>query len=250
MSTSFNYHQSLGAYGTIPLEVAIQRAIFEPNVDPVLGKIGSDKLQICPQNRSRLTEDVCTAIVEKYPKVEFRLHANVRVQEHPRIVDIADLKIEKDWFLQAARLSKALNAKAYTAHAGKRASASLSQVFEYTKEIEQMFGIPVGVEGHYPTDRGVWLLDSWEEYKEMLESEVKYALDLSHLNILYHQSGRLEESLVKELLSSDMCIEIHVSDNDGISDRHLPIKEEPWWFPLLPFSNESADIFYEGKCPI
>ena len=96
---------------------------------------------------------------------------------------------------------------------------------QFTQEIEDLFGIPVGVEGHYPTPNGKqhWLISTWQEYQQLLESGVNYALDLSHLNILAVQTNHVEWSLVHELLSSPHCLEIHLSDNHGYADQHLPL---------------------------
>lgn len=110
-----------------------------------------------------------------------------------------------------------------------------------------LFDCPVGVEGHYPTAGDTWLLASWDEYRTLFDSGVPYALDLSHLHIVANHSGRREDTLVAEMLASDRCLEIHVSDNDGRADRHAVCVEPPWWFALLRHAHGEAVIFSEGN---
>lgn len=240
-------HVSLGMYGKLPHRNAIAQALACPPLEPLLGQLSTAHLQLCPQNRGRVDMHLAAAFRKSHPEVAFRLHANVQVEEKPRIVDLCDWPVEKGWFAEAAKVSAALCAPAYTAHAGKRERATVAEVLNHVREVEQLFGIPVGIEGHYPTPRNTWLISSWEEYRQLLESGVRYALDLSHLNILAVRSGRIEWSLVREMLANPCCLEVHVSSNDGSADQHLPLDTSPWWFPLLADVHEQAVIFSEGR---
>jgi len=240
-------HISLGAYGRLPHDQAITAALASPPVEPLLGTLNPSRLQLCPQNRGRITVDLASQLRQDYPGVEWRLHANVHIWEQRRVVDLCDWPDARAWFADVARVSAALQAPAYTAHAGKRAGSSVSAVITHAQEIEQLFGIPVGIEGHYPTPRDTWLFSSWEEYRLLLESGVHYALDLSHLHILAVQSGRIEWGLVKEMLSSEQCLEVHVSGNDGRGDQHRPLDCVPWWFSLLPYMHPNAAVFSESR---
>lgn len=76
-----------------------------------------------------------------------------------------------------------------------------------------------------------------------------YALDLSHLNILACRTQRWEESLVHELVDNPLCIEIHVSGNDGHWDQHRKIEgdlENVWWAPMLERAREGCVMFTES----
>jgi hypothetical protein len=75
-----------------------------------------------------------------HPEIEWRLHANVQIDYQPRIVDLCDWRDELYWFAQVSHLSSVLGAPAYTAHAGRRGKASLTDVLRYTLEAEQLFG--------------------------------------------------------------------------------------------------------------
>lgn len=240
-------HVSLGAYGKLSHENAIAHALAHPPSEPLLGRLSTAHLQLCPQNRGQVDAHLAALLRKNHPDVSFRLHANVQVTDTPRIVDLCDWPHEKAWFAQIANVSAALQAPAYIAHAGKRERASVVDVLNHVREVEQLFGIPVGIEGHYSTPRNTWLIHSWEEYRQLLDSGVHYALDLSHLNILAVRSRRIEWSLVQEMLASENCLEVHVSGNDGSADQHLPLETPPWWFPLLADIHAHAVIFSEGR---
>lgn len=240
-------HVSLGAYGRMPHGLAVSKAVHHTPSDPVLGRLSAQRLQLCPQGRGRLDADFASELVKAYPGIEWRLHANVQLESALRVVDLAHWPQERDWFERLARVSAALKAPAYTAHAGRREQATVTQVLRHVREVEQSLGIPVGVEGHYPTPGGIWLFGCWAEYRTLFESGVRYALDLSHLHILAVQSGRIEWGLLREMVASPNCLEIHVSANDGSADRHEPLTGPAWWLPLLAEAHPDAVIFYEGK---
>ena len=251
MNTPYNQpvYISLGSYGRMPHEQAIALALTAPPEDPLLGTLSAACLQVCPQNHGRLDVATAQAWRQRYPSVSWRVHANVQVERHKRIVDWCDWPEERDWFASVAAVSHALGATAYTAHAGRRRlGMTLSAVLNAVRDAEQCFGIPVGIEGHYPTARDTWFLSSWEEYRVLLESGVRYALDLSHLHIVACQSKRIEWELVAELLANPCCIEVHLSGNDGQSDQHQPLRmNAPWWWTLLFQLNDNALMFSEGK---
>ena len=238
---------------------AYERAIvtaLDGMTEPTFGTLATDHLQLCPQNTGRLTEELATQLAERYTS-RLRLHANVYIMREMRMVDASNYFQNQDWFQQAARISSLLNAPAYTMHAGSRANCTLRQMFEHVRAIQDKFDCPVGVEGMYPARGGSihsdkYLLSTWEEYSELLESGLNYALDLSHLNILARHTRKKETNLVSELLASERCIEIHVSHNDGFRDSHqvMPTQGEAqgvWWYPLLAPANPNAIIFSEGN---
>lgn len=245
-------HVSLGAYGRLSHQHAIQLALDSPPREPLLGQLSTQRLQLCPQNLGQFTPELAMQLKAELADIEFRLHANVHIERQHKIVDIADWPQEQAWFKQMASLSQLLDAPVYTAHAGKRGTCSVAEVLQFTQAIEDLFGVPVGIEGHYPSPNGKhhWLISTWAEYQQLLESGVHYALDLSHLNILAVQSNHVEWSLVHELLSSPCCLEIHLSDNHGYADQHLPLSNPhalPWWWSLLSSANPQATLFSEGR---
>ncbi|MGC9128977.1 MAG: hypothetical protein ACP5GA_09655, partial [Acidithiobacillus sp.] len=90
------------------------------------------------------------------------------------------------------------------------------------------------------------LLSTWQEYRALLDSGVKFALDMSHINILAHRSGERNEGLLREMLASSACVEVHISGNAGDADTHGQLATAPWWWPLMDSVNPSAVVFTEG----
>ena len=236
---------SLGALPCYRFEEAIITAL-EGLSEPALGELSTNHLQLCPQNLGYLSEELATEIARKYPS-QFRLHANVRVLPKMIFSDASNFKDNQEWFVQAGKVSQLLNAPAYTVHAGDRANCDLLTMFDNVRAMEDMFCCDVGVEGLYPTKSNKYLLSNWNEYSTLLDSGIKYALDLSHLNIVVHHSGKQETGLVSELLQSENCIEVHLSGNDGEGDSHSALDNSVWWFDLLNKANPKATLFSEGN---
>lgn len=113
-----------------------------------------------------------------------------------------------------------------------------------------MFEVPVATEGLYPTLRDDYLVSTWQEYRWLLDNHIPYALDLSHLAIVAKKSRQMDEALVLDLMTSELCLEIHVSDNDGRSDSHQVLQDKPWWWKSLENArtiNDSPVMFSEGN---
>ena len=113
-------HISLGAYGRLTHQQAIQLALEVTPREPLLGYLSTKRLQICPQNLGQFTPELALQLKAELAHIEFRLHANVHIERQHKIVDITDWPHEKEWFKQMAHLSHLLDAPVYTAHAGKR----------------------------------------------------------------------------------------------------------------------------------
>ncbi|WP_369063322.1 hypothetical protein [Burkholderia gladioli] len=220
--------------------------LTSPPSEPLFGNLSLDYVQLVPQSREHLTPDVIEMLRSTFPDTRFRMHANVRIWDEFMLVDLADFDRREAWFRDAATVHRLLDADAFTLHPGRRASATLSQLFELARRCADLFGSPVGIEGMYPTRGAPYLLSTWPEYEALFSSGVPYALDLSHLNIVAHQSGRHDLDLVQAMLSSDRCIEIHVSDNDGNGDQHRVCVDPPWWWRLLDHAHPDAVVFSEG----
>lgn len=216
--------------------------------EPLLGKLSLDHVQLCPQNLGVLTESAADELMAMSPATRFRLHANVRVLRPMVFCDASNFEHFPEWFDQAAKISKRLNAPAYTIHAGDRKNCSLETMLDNVKRVQDLFQCPVGVEGLYPSKTGdAYLVSNWAEYRRVLESGVNFALDLSHLNIVGHKLGYFDHDLVKEMMASDQCIEIHISDNDGNGDQHQTLSSKPFWFDYLDMANSNSVIFSEGN---
>lgn len=216
--------------------------------DPHLGVLALMDTQLCPQNGGvPLTIDLAAELRERYPETQFRLHANVQVLARRQITDLDRFDATDTYWQSLARVSQALDAPAYTAHAGRREFGTLEEVLDNTQRAADLFGCRVGVEGHYPTAKRFWLIDTWQEYARLLDANVDYVIDLSHLNIVAAWSRRIEKNLVAELLASERCLEVHVSGNDGRSDQHTALRGNEWWLSLMPHCNPAATVFTETQ---
>lgn len=219
-------------------------------VEPLFGTLSVAHVQVVPQSAGVFDPALAEAFRTSWPQTAWRLHANVRVLPERRVADLAGFDVHCDWFAQAARVHRALGASAYSAHPGERAQASMSRMLDHARRCADLFGCAVAVEGQYPlpgAEPHRLLVSTWAEYSSLLESDVPYAVDLSHLNILAHRSASRDTALVAELLACERCLEVHVSANDGSGDWHQVCECTPWWWPLLSRINPSAVVFSEGN---
>ena len=238
---------SLAAYPGLSFGEALVTAHSTPPSEPLWGPLSMEQVQLCPQNAGHLSEDLVWQLREDFSEPRFRLHANVRVLPNRQVADLADWSDSQTYFSALAKVSHMLGATGYSAHAGSREHTTLQRLIEYAKAANDLFDCPVGIEGHYPTLNNRYLVDSWSEYQAVFESGVPYAVDLSHLNILVSRTHRREDGLVAEMLNCERCMEVHVSDNDGVGDTHQTLNVAPWWYPLMRHVHPEAVIFSEGN---
>jgi hypothetical protein len=218
--------------------------------EPLFGALSVEHVQVVPQSTGVFDEPLAEVFRESWPATTFRLHANVRVLGERRVADLSGFDVHRDWFKQAACVHRTLGARAYSAHSGLRAQASFDQMLDHARRCAELFDCPVAVEGQYPLSGGEpdkFLVSSWAEYEALLDSGLPFAIDLSHLNILAHRSGVVEMTLARELVSSEQCLEVHVSHNDGCGDWHQVCDHRPWWWELLGHIQPDAVIFSEGN---
>lgn len=223
------------------------RQMASAATEPMFGRLSTAHVQLVPQSYGVLTEDLADRLWAAFADTQFRLHANVRVLRQHRLANLSGYDTHGDWFRQAARISQRLAAPAYTAHPGLRAEASMARVIDNARRCADLFGCPVGIEGQYPSNGAPLLVSSWQEYRQVFESGVSYAIDLSHLNILATRSGIRDDALLRDMLVSEQCIEVHVSDNDGRGDWHQVCEHPLWWAPLLAHLHPKAVVFSEGN---
>lgn len=200
----------------------------------------NEYLQICPQTSNQLTED----ILGQYKNLTFkkiRFHANLRLEKYA--VEAYIYSKNNNYWEKLKKLAKFINMDAYTLHSGQRV-IPLYKIKEHQQWLSDLLELEVGVEGLYPELRGEhsidhWLLSNWKEYQWLLEANIPYVIDCSHIQIVAAFEQKKEINLLKELLANEKCIEIHVSDNDFKKDNHQEIKRKPWWYDCL---KESINI--------
>lgn len=227
------------------------RRILSGTSEPVIGNLGVRHIQLCPQNFGAMTPEIASMIAGSNSAIRFRLHAGVRIDGCKTVHDAGfkfDATVNR-YFEGLCEVGHALGYMPYTMHAGRRSECSLEGMRDNIMRVEDIMGRVVGVEGMYP-DNGKYLIQDWDEYKWLHQSELAFALDMSHLNIISNKTGSVDHGLVSEMISNPRCIEIHISGNDGHSDRHEILSEIPWWAALLENGirhNPGAIIFSEGN---
>ena len=218
--------------------------------EPGLGVLGLEHVQLVPQNLGLLDESLVDAVQALLPASRLRLHANTRLLEKHRFADLARLDRDLDWWARAVQMASHLGCASWSAHSGARSDCSLQQLLDNARRVnEWMRGrCRIAIEGQYPTPGDRLLVSTWAEYEQLLGAhDVDFAIDLSHLHILAHHDGR-QDALVRELLQSPRCVEVHLSSNDGRADTHRTLSSlDVWWAPLLPHIHPGAVVFTEGN---
>lgn len=220
-------------------------------VEEYFGKISIKHVQLCPQNRGYLSRSLCDELTDAFPETTFRLHANVRVETKLKIFDLSSVgKEANNYFRTLANYSKYLGAPLYSLHAGYRENCSRDALVNRIKQLEQWFEVDVAIEGGYLGSKRALHLSTWDDHKWLLDQELAFVIDLSHLNIIRSKLGK-NDALVKSLLDSPFCREVHISSNNGTKDSHLPVCGHEWWTDLLQSAKSiqsgQAQVFSEGN---
>jgi sugar phosphate isomerase/epimerase len=236
----------------IPHDAAAERIALGVS-QRLWGDLGVDHLQLCPQNSGTLDEGVIDLVRRHLPATKCRLHATVKVMPDRFHGESAWLSAtSRPYYKRLAQLSRYMGAQGYTFHAGTRNGHGIADTLSMADALEDLFQVPVGIEGMYPDSRHQWLMSSWGEYRFVMESGRKYAIDLSHLNIVSRAGGRVDRGLLKALLTNPNCIEIHVSDNDGVADRHWFAHPDttPWWAAIMGMKAGSGSEALDISAPV
>lgn len=215
----------------------------------IWGPLKTDHIQICPQTFGVVSDDVAHELVEKYPQTKLRLHANARVLPKHVLWDVSTFSQDTKYYYEQLFLrQKVFKSPMMSIHAGYRGSCSWSQWLlnvQHLRSLAQSVGTDMCVEGLYPLKAKPQYIDSFKEYQFLMDNDIPYALDLSHLNIVAKHE-KWDMALVKDLLSSPLCMEVHVSDNDGHRDSHALVSKPPVWLGLLNHKSDHAVVFSEG----
>lgn len=217
---------------------------LKTTVDPFIGEISLDHVQLCPQNAGFNDLNSILQLVDLYPETKFRLHADVKVVGRNSKADLVYFNKDniKNWEC-IANISNTIKAKCYSLHAGFRES-TFDELIDKYHQLQELFDCPVAIEGHYPAGSNRYHLADWDDHEQLFLSGAKYVVDLSHFNIIATRFG-WNDDLINAMITHENCLEIHVSANTGRVDAHEPIESEPVWWKYL--SNTTADVFYEGN---
>lgn len=134
---------------------------------------------------------------------------------------------------ESIRLCAALGASFYTFHPaapGETGVAwddgidALGRVARVAAEV----GIVLGIENvHYGEKGGLWALNRADRFLELLDRvsmpSLKVLIDLGHLKLAASQGEVDPIGFIRTL--APFTLAVHVHDNDGRSDEHLPVHE-------------------------
>ncbi len=78
-------------------------------------------------------------------------------------------------------------------------------------------------------------LEEIDEFLSYVPSDIGLLLDLGHLKISSNLYGFDLDDFLDKYLSKygSKLYEIHISENNGIKDQHLPVKKDSWQLPVL-----------------
>ena len=220
-------HHTTAQFANFP---AIEACTLLANEAEEAFETSIDYVQLCPQTPTVFTEESLTEIQDAFPDTQFQLHANVRVKPGLLILDASSYNDRNHWYFERlGELSKFIKAPAYSLHSGRRRHCTMLHLFRNLEDIQSLFEMPVLVEGMYPTRDGPeeYLMSTWQEYLNVMNSGFYYAIDLSHLHIVANREGQRPD-WVYQLITHPNCKEVHVSHNNGRSDAHRPISERVW----------------------
>jgi hypothetical protein len=237
----------------LPIEDAVEKIVSGQTFEPLFGTISGQHIQICPQHVNYFSEAMAEKLADQYQNTQFRLHADVRLKnKRGYTVDLSDFSEDTEWyFREVASLSRKLNSKVYSLHAGKRKVSLIQFKEQYLKAQEIFDDVTLCVEGLYPASMEKWLIDKWDEYAWLAENNIPYAIDLSHLKIVTKRYGK-NNSLVNDLIANHLCHEVHLSFNDGNLDSHEIAGEKfsdefEKYKGFLSHKNSHSVIFTEGN---
>ena len=162
---------------------------------------------------------------------------------------------------ETLELAKSVQAPVYGIHSGFLADAKvqphgcfdfnpqthdrkkcLDQAARFIQKIAGDFEkghVALALENLFPIDqRDISLGCSWPDICDLMSvvpKDVGLLLDLGHLNISANLMGFKKFQFLDKYLSKfgERLYEVHLSDNHGVSDDHLPLKEDSWQLDVL-----------------
>lgn len=197
---------------------------------------------------------------------EFTIHNYFPAGKKNLIMNIAsgdtDVQIaSKDIVFSALRLAKSVNSPVYGIHAGYLSDGnadrngyfqfekkkldypcSLKQASNFITSVCSYFsdnGISLVIENLFPnvmTNYSLFCsMPEIDDLMRLLPDSVGLLLDLGHLNISSKLLGFDKFNFLKKYLEiyGSRIYEVHLSDNNGSVDEHLPLKKGSWQLDVL-----------------
>ncbi|OCL27623.1 hypothetical protein U472_03470 [Orenia metallireducens] len=205
---------------------------------------------------------------DKY-NLNFILHNYFPPQKEDFVLNIAsedenNLKKSIDFVKKNINLASKFKSRLYTFHAGyaKKLNVTSKGYFKpdpgkidwqktyntFYKSLDEILyfatkkGVRIGIENLFPFNEqeNYSIMCTIREIEEMLfrYKDNKYLgllIDFGHLNVAAHYMGFDRDKALDYLIAEyrDRIFEIHISDNGGSKDEHLPISENGWQIKLI-----------------
>jgi sugar phosphate isomerase/epimerase len=150
-------------------------------------------------------------------------------------VDRAYFQRLVDWLVQMGIRDYSVHPGSYRNDCDRSAAwPQFLDNLEWLHQLCQSRHITLAVETMYPTASRHYqhyFLDCWSSIDELQQAmpDLKWVLDLSHLNIWPRDRWDERLQVIDQL--ADSLLEIHISDNDGDRDIHTAITDQTWWLP-------------------
>lgn len=212
----------------------------------------------------------------------FLVHNYFPVPEKPFVLNLASenkeiLNLSRNHCQTAIRLSAELGAEFYSVHAGfcfhaqpedlgrnQRKLEHFPKTVGYNIFLESLnllsimgkeYDMKIAVENNVATienlndnNNDLYLCATGEELLSLMadlgDPNVKLLIDLGHLRVTSNSLGFDPVGFI-EMVAADV-IALHISDNDGLSDRNLPVSETAWFWPSLKKINNDAYFILEA----
>ena len=209
--------------------------------------------------------DELELLLKSYTKegVKFSLHNYFPPPEKSFVLNIASnddnvISNSKELIEGALRLCISSNSKLYGIHPGYLYSGAKANkngnfiwneeskssyencLFQSTKIVNQYFslfkenGVHFLLENLFPSPaRKTSLfctLQDIDEFLSMTPKDIGLLLDLGHMNITCNLMGTDKYKFLDEFLDryGSRLVEVHISENNGRRDQHLPVKKNSW----------------------
>ena len=243
---------STSCYGKRPLKNAIE----------LCKKIEPNNIEISAPHDHQPIEEIVN-IIKDYKKegVNFTLHNYFPVPKKSFVLNIASEDEEcqnssYDLIKNALYLAEIANSPLYGVHAGYLKNAksnkegqfifdsggsnynkSLKRAVEFVCKISKDFertNTSLIIENLFPSPKKRHSLNcSYEEiyeYFSFLPENIGLLLDLGHLNVSSVILDFNREDAFYKILKnfSNRILEVHISENNGLKDEHLPVKKNSW----------------------
>ena len=240
-----NLYFSNSAYGGLHIKEALE-TITQAGINQIELSVGTKVDENTP------------ALLSGYSKagVQFLIHHNSPINGKSNFVNLCD-RVPEEYFRQVFEFCNLTGTTHYSIHGGNYSRDSVSKAsafenycarFAEADKIAQEYNIKLAVETMYPTISGNQhvLADMQEiEFFQSIFPDAGMVLDCAHIKIQKHY-GTADDSIIRWLLDNPNLVEIHISENDGRSDRHTPVLKNSWFWGAIK-ERPNVPVVIEGK---